>query len=66
MKTIPKININSCDLSNQQSEIMSLWDIFNIPFRLKKLYISDIQLEIYNKETRIDILIIVFMYPIFY
>jgi hypothetical protein len=36
---------------------------------LKKLYISDIQLEINNKETRIDILIIVFiitiMYPIF-
>jgi nitrate reductase NapE component len=69
MKTIPKININSCNLSNQQSEILSLWDIFNITFRLKKLYISDIQLEINNEETRIDILIIVFiitiMYPIF-
>ena len=70
MKTIPKININSCNLSNQQSEIMSLWDIFtfikNIPSRLKKLYIFNMQLEINKKETRIDISIVVFLFTMIY
>ena len=80
MENIPTIYINECNVSNQQSEvlksepikseIMSLWDIFtfikNIPSRLKKLYIFNMQLEINKKETRIDISIVVFLFTMIY